>query len=174
VSAGPVVVIGSMGSGKTSVARRLAERLGRPFLDNDATLQAHTGCTAAEIFARDGADALHRMEAAALFAAVAAPEPAVIAAAASVGDLDGLRERLGPGTGVVWLRARPATLKRRALAGSHRPFVHGDPDAVARLDAARRGAYEAAADVVLDAENRTVDELAADAERALENPSASS
>jgi hypothetical protein len=45
--------------------------------------------------------------------------------------------------------------------------VHDDPDAVARLDAARRDAYAAVANIVVDADDREPDEIAAEVERGL-------
>jgi shikimate kinase len=164
---GHVVLVGSMGAGKTTVGRLVAAHLGRPFVDSDVVLRARTGRTAAQIAASDGTDVLHRLEADSLMGAVHASEPGVIAAAASVADVPALRARLPARTRVVWLRARPATLKRRALAGAHRPFVHDDPDAVARLDAARRDAYAAVANIVVDADDREPDEIAAEVERGL-------
>jgi shikimate kinase len=156
--AGHIVLVGTMGAGKTTVGRPLAQRLGRPFVDSDAALQAHTGRTAAEIARHDGVDALHRLEVDALVEALADTPPSVIAAAGSVGEVANLRALLPPGTRVVWLRARPATLKRRAPSGKHRPFV-SDPEAVARLDAQRRDAYAALADAVVDTDEGTPNEL---------------
>jgi len=150
-----------MGSGKTTVGPPLAERLGRRFVDNDEVLTARTGRSAAEIVAADGADALHREEAAAMLDALGADdEPAVVAAAGSVVDDEAVRARLGAeDIEVVWLRAHPSTLRRRALAGAHRPFVHDDPSAVARLDGARRPRYAEVADVVVDVDERTATDI---------------
>ena len=47
-----VVLVGLMGAGKTSVGRRLAARLGLPFRDADAEIEAAAGCTVAELFER--------------------------------------------------------------------------------------------------------------------------
>ena len=154
-----------MGVGKTTVGRPLAEQLGLRFVDGDDAMQARTGKTAAAIAATEGADALHRREADVLLELLDEPDPSVIAAAASVVEDERVVGRLTTDdVTVVWLRARPATLKRRALAGSHRPFVHDDPSAVARLDAQRRDAYTALADVTVTVDDRTptdlVDEVA--------------
>jgi shikimate kinase len=150
-----------MGSGKTTVGPPLAQRLARRFVDNDEVLTSRTGRSAAEIVASDGADALHREEAAALLDALDAnQEPAVVAAAGSVVVDDAVRERLrGDDIEVVWLRAHPSTLRRRALAGAHRPFVHDDPSAVARLDGERRPRYQEVADVVVDVDDREAVEI---------------
>jgi shikimate kinase len=158
-----------MGSGKTTVGAPLAERLGCRFVDNDEVLSRRTGRSAAEIESSDGGGALHREEAAALLDALGSDdESAVVAAAASVVDDDAVRERLlRDDVEVVWLRAHPSTLRRRALAGAHRPFVHDDPSAIARLDGERRPRYEAVADVVVDVDDREAAEIANEITKAL-------
>src|SRR4029078_8422990 len=78
-----VGLVGAMGSGKTTIGMPLAAALHRPLVDNDAQRLARAGATAAEAAARDGVDAMHAAEADALRAALDAPEPSVIAAAAS-------------------------------------------------------------------------------------------
>lgn len=155
-----------MGAGKSTVGRELARRLDTSFLDNDEYLHRHTGRTAAEVAATAGADALHRAEADGLLAALDRGDAGVVAAAASVVDDDGVRARLhADDVTVVWLRAHPSTLRRRALSGTHRPFVHTDPAASTRLDTARRPRFTALGDVVVDVDDRTpeqiVDEVAA-------------
>jgi shikimate kinase len=154
------VLVGSMGAGKTTVGRELAARLETSFLDNDESLSAHCGRTAAEVAAADGADALHRCEASGLLAALAGDGESVVAAAASVVDDEAVRERLGrDDVTVVWLRAHPSILRRRALAGAHRPFVQSDPAASTRLDSARRPHYAELADVVIDVDDRAPAEI---------------
>ena len=50
----PVVLVGLMGAGKSTVGRRLARRLGLPFIDSDAAIEDAVGYTAAEVFERFG------------------------------------------------------------------------------------------------------------------------
>jgi shikimate kinase len=149
-----------MGAGKSTVGRELATRLGRTFVDNDEELSRDTGRTAAEIATADGADVLHRAEAADLLTALAGDAACVVAAAASVVDDETVRARLTrDDVTVVWLRAHPSTLRRRTLSGSHRPFVHGDPAASTRIDTARRPHYTEVADVVVDVDDRSPSEI---------------
>lgn len=49
-----IVLIGFMGTGKTSIGRRLAQRLGRAFIDTDAEIEAVTGKTISQLFAKSG------------------------------------------------------------------------------------------------------------------------
>ena len=57
-----IVLIGMMGSGKTTVGKLLAHRLCRPFVDTDALIEEREGRSIPEIFARDGEDAFRALE----------------------------------------------------------------------------------------------------------------
>jgi hypothetical protein len=71
-----VVLVGMMGSGKTSVGERVAARLGRRLLDSDAVIEERTGRTVREIFETQGEAAFRRLEAAVLDEALASlPAP---------------------------------------------------------------------------------------------------
>ncbi|MFI7129747.1 shikimate kinase [Nonomuraea sp. NPDC050153] len=115
----PVVLIGLMGSGKTSAGRLIAEALGLPFSDSDAFLKQRYGGTAAQLAERDGADALHRYEADHVLHQLAG-EPVVVAAAASTVEFPEVREALGRAF-VVWVDASDEVLARRVKSSSHRP-----------------------------------------------------
>jgi shikimate kinase len=116
------VIIGPMGSGKTTLGRRLAESLHRRFLDSDLQIGEMTGRTGREIAAVDGVDELHRLERAVLLDGLAMTEPVVIAAAASVVDDEMARARLGE-TFCVLVTADPAVLAERVTRGGHRRQV---------------------------------------------------
>ena len=77
---GPVVILGMMASGKSTVGSRLAHRLGRRMLDSDEQIEAATGRKAREIEASEGLGAVHALEKAMLEAGVRAPRPAVVTA----------------------------------------------------------------------------------------------
>jgi shikimate kinase len=145
-----VVLVGLMGSGKTTVGAIVARRLGLPFRDGDALLRAVTGHTAAALRDREGSEALHRAEARVLREALASNAPAVIAAAAAVVDDPACRAALrAPGVAVAWLRADPAVLGCRFEAGSpgdgaHRPVYGEDPRAFLAAQARRRASCFAA------------------------------
>jgi shikimate kinase len=151
-----VVLVGAMGSGKTTIGRQVAEALGRQFVDNDVALERRTGRTAAELAATDGVELLHRQEAAELLDALAEPNGSVIAAAASV-VVDGtVRTRLGEVGWVVWLQADQATLTTRMPSSPDRPNL--DPDAahlVARQAIERDPLYQSVADVTFSTDTQT-------------------
>jgi shikimate kinase len=157
-----IVIVGAMGSGKTTVGTRVAAALGRPFVDNDARLAQVTGSSAAEIAARDGADALHRAEAASLLDALGSAVPSVIAAAASTIADDGVRSALSRSALVVWLRADPAVLVSRMPGSATRPFRERDPARLVAEQARERDHwFGAVADVTVDTGREPVDRVVA-------------
>lgn len=161
-----------MAAGKTSVGRRLAERRGWEFFDSDRQIEKMTGRTVADIWRTDGEPAFRRLEAQVLADALASTTPRVIAAAGgTVMDADN-RRLLGMHRPVVWLRARPSTLASRVGSASHghRPLLDEDPAGVLqRLDAVRRPLYAEVADVAVDVDDLTAEQVAACVEAALEH-----
>jgi shikimate kinase len=155
-----VVLVGMMGAGKTTIGRRLARRLGRPFVDSDQQIEQRTGRTVREIFEAEGEPAFRVLEAEALEEALAIPSPSVIAAAGGTVLSEVNRERMRAAGTVIWLRAEPVELANRVRHGSHRPLLAEDPEAVLeRLDSARRELYAGVADHVLDTTGRSPDEV---------------
>jgi shikimate kinase len=145
-----LVVVGPMASGKSTVGRLLAERLGRPLRDSDDDLVVELGISGRQLAARDGVDALHRWEADHLLRALADPTPAVVAAAASTVDDARCRAALG-GHLVVALVALRSVLAARLSeagndAGHRRPVDPGEGDLAAR----RAAAFRSVADIVVD------------------------
>jgi len=122
----PVVVLGLMGAGKSSLGRALAARWSRPLSDSDAHIEHEHGRRAAEIARADGAGALHDLEAAHLRTALAGRPAAVVSAAASVVDRSDCLRALGDAF-VVWLDLPPHVLARRFATGAHRPRYGPDP-----------------------------------------------
>ena len=151
-----VVLVGAMGSGKTTIGGRLAAALDRKFLDNDVALRQRTGCTAAQLEARDGIDALHDAEAAALLSSLGDSAPAVIGAAASTIVDPEVQRALRGGVFVVWLRPDRATLTARMPRSSTRPFAGEDPvQLVARQSRERDPLFAQVADLTLDSADGT-------------------
>lgn len=147
--AGHVVLVGLMGSGKTTVGRELAALLRRPFVDNDHQVRAMTGLTVAEISTRHGVAEMRRVESDALAQALASPVPAVITAAAGT-ILDERVRRWLREPYVVWLRAEPATLAARVAADPLRPLLGDEPEVVLRTqDEQRSPLYAEVADLTV-------------------------
>jgi shikimate kinase len=156
-----LVLIGLMGAGKTSVGRRCAERLHRPFVDLDDVVVTMAGMPFTEFFARYGEPAFRELERQAVVDVTASPEPLVIACGGGTAvDPDNRRRLRACGT-VVWLQAPVAVLAQRVGTGATRPLLAGDPiGSLARLGAAREAAYEAAAHSQVDTEGLDIDAVA--------------
>lgn len=154
-----LVLVGMMGAGKSTVGRALAARLGWPYLDNDDLVRELAGTDAPEVAAARGVDELHRLELAALDAALGRPGPLVACAAGfAVTDPRAarlLRERAT----VAWLRARPETLRARIADGAGRRDEARSDAWLAHTAAEREPAFAAAADIVLDVDDRSVEDL---------------
>jgi shikimate kinase len=120
-----LILVGMMGSGKTTTGRELSRRTGWPYHDNDALVQAATGRTARQL-AADGVQAVRRAEAEALRYALRIPPPAIVASAAGVITDPAIRRDLAATRSVVWLRAPADVLTQRSMTGSHRPWLDGD------------------------------------------------
>lgn len=159
-----------MAVGKTSVGRRLAEGRGWEFFDSDRQIEAETGRTVAEIWRTDGEPEFRRLESQVLADALTSTTPRVIAAAGGTVLDEGNRRLMGRYHPVVWLRAQPELLATRVASGTHRPLLDEDPAVVLkRLDAIRRPLYEALADVVVDVDDLTPEQVVACIEAALEH-----
>ena len=149
-----LVLIGMMGSGKSTVGRRLAERLRRPFLDSDSAIEEQTGRTVAQIFADEGEPAFRGLETGVLTTMLDLDEPGVIAAAGGTVLEAENRERMRQRGVVVWLRAEPSTLVKRVRTGTHRPLLDEDPEnTLRRLAAARESLYRGTAHEIVDVDD---------------------
>jgi shikimate kinase len=154
-----VVLVGMMGSGKSTVGRLLAQQTGWPRYDNDALLQELYGMTAKEIVEERGEDAKREAENAALAFGLTRPAPCIVDAAGGTITSEASRAALNAAT-VVWLRARPKTLYRRAVGGAHRPFMESGDEWVRKTDAERRPLYASVADIVIDTDRRRPADIA--------------
>ena len=145
-----LVLIGLMGVGKTTVGRRVAALLDRPFVDSDQRIEAATGRTVKQIAAEDGAEAMRAVESAALADALALPTPSVIGCAAGVVLDPANLELLRPPT-VVWLTGDPRVIAPRTRARGHRPWLDEDPTGtLERMHAERAHLYQGVADLTID------------------------
>jgi shikimate kinase len=149
-----------MGAGKTTLGRRLARELGRPFIDSDQQVEARTGRTVREIFESDGEPAFRALETEALDEALATSSPSIVAAAGGTVLREENRDRMREAGTVVWLRADPSVLADRVRNGAHRPLLQDDPGAtLLRLDAERRALYDGVADHVIDTTGRSPEDV---------------
>ncbi len=107
-----LVLVGLMGAGKTSVGRRLAQRLGLPFRDADAEIERAAGCSIPELFARYGERAFREGERRVISRLLAEGQMVLSTGGGAWMD-DETRARLRAGSVSVWLRCCLPTLVRR-------------------------------------------------------------
>src|SRR3954447_14442539 len=122
-----IVLVGMMGAGKSSIGRRLAQRLGLGFVDADAEIEAAAGMTIAEIFARDG-EAYFRSGEARVIARLLDQGPQVLATGGGAFMNGETRASISQKGISVWLKADFEVLMRRVKRRSgDRPMLQGDP-----------------------------------------------
>ena len=145
-----IVLVGLMGAGKTSIGRRLAGRLGLPFLDADAEIELAAGCSIPELFARYGEPYFREGEKK-VIRRLLAGGPAVIAyGGGAYMDAD-TRAATRARAVSVWLRCPLHTLVRRVATRENRPLLANQDHetTLSRLMAIRYPVY-AEADVIVD------------------------
>ena len=146
-----VALVGMMGSGKTAIGRALAQRLGVPFVDSDAEIEAAANATIAEIFARDG-EPFFRARESEVIARLLRGDPVILSTGG--GAFMGERNRAAiSAQGVsLWLNADLETLWERVRHKETRPLLRGDDPrgALSRIYEARTPVY-ALADLSIQA-----------------------
>ena len=158
-------LVGMMGSGKTTVGRLVATKLGWSHVDSDDQVCERTGRTVRDIFETDGEAAFRIEETKALQeAATNEPEgPAVVSVAGGAVLAEANRRLLADTGAVVWLHAPAHVLASRVHAGAdHRPLLGGDDpeQTLQRLNDERRPLYAELADLTVDAADRNPTQLA--------------
>jgi shikimate kinase len=123
---GNLVLIGFMGSGKSSVGALVAERLAAGFVDVDAAIEEMTGLSVPEMFERYGEDGFRSFESAALAQALGGTRQ-VVAVGGGAPVADPNWKLISEGNVVVRLKASMAETLRRLGEGRGRPLAGGGP-----------------------------------------------
>ncbi|MBK5958546.1 shikimate kinase [Rhodoplanes elegans] len=149
-----LVLVGMMGAGKSSVGRRLAARMGLPFVDADNEIEAAAGMSIPDIFEAHGEDYFRAGEAR-VIGRLLADGPRVIATGGGAFMNPGTRALIAERGVSVWLDAEIDVLLRRIRRRSDRPLMKtADPEAtLARLIAERYPVY---AEATLTVQSRDV------------------
>src|SRR3954447_21482185 len=141
----PVVLVGLMGVGKSTVGRRLAKRLALPFVDSDSAIEDAAGCTAAEVFERYGEQDFRDGERR-LVARLIDGEIRVIATGGGAYVDARTRQLLNERAITIWLDEPVDVLAERTSRRDTRAQLRtGDPKGtLERLSEERRPSYEEA------------------------------
>ena len=125
------VLVGLPGSGKSSVGRRLAQRLDLPFADSDCFIEERIGCSIREFFEREGEPAFRDVEQS-VIAELVGGHHGVVATGGGAVLREANRLALRGGAHVVYLRSSPEDLHRRLRHDLKRPLLQVE-DPLARL-----------------------------------------
>jgi len=147
-----VILIGSMGAGKSTIGRRLAARLSVSCVDLDAVIVEQAGCSIPDIFAKQGEASFRALESECLKTLCEDGQNNVLATGGGVVLSESNRELIKQSGFVVWLDARPEVLAKRIAGDRNRPLLKGvKPLQRAReLDVQRRPLYKSCADLRID------------------------
>lgn len=155
-----IVLVGFMGSGKSTVARVLTGCCGYRLVDLDAEIERVAGEPIAEIFRRRGETVFRDLESAALAGCVGA-ERIVLATGGGILGRPANRETMRRIGIVVYLRARAETLRHRLAGSTERPLINQarDWNEIERLLHSRMPLYEGA-DLIVDTDDRQPESIA--------------
>ncbi|MGB9116255.1 shikimate kinase, partial [Bradyrhizobium sp.] len=140
-----IVLVGMMGAGKSTIGRRLSARLGMPFLDADAEIEAAAGMSIPDIFESRGEPDFRDGEAR-VIARLLDSGPAVLATGGGAFMRKETRDRIRDKAVSIWLRAEADIIMRRVKRRSDRPLLQtADPEStVGRLISEREPVYRQA------------------------------
>lgn len=151
-----LVLIGYMGSGKSTAGKRAAELIGLPYVDTDQLVEERSGRIISEIFETDGEAAFRNWERE-IIQSLMQREPHVISTGGGAPMIDGMMDLMLSHAGVVYLRAEPRTLARRVSGCRTRPLL-GDAPSLKKISdmlEGRRAVYEKA-HCIIDTDHLTV------------------
>jgi shikimate kinase len=167
VTAPRAVLIGTMGAGKTTVGRLVAEALGVPFADTDAVIEQRAGKSVQDMFVEDGEPAFRALERAVVAEHLASHDGVLSLGGGAV--LDPQTRELLAAHRVVFLRVGLAEAVKRVGLGVGRPLLLGNiRSRVKLLLDERTPIYEGLAQLVVETDERSPRAVADDIVTALE------
>ncbi len=157
-----IVLIGFMGTGKTTIGRLLAKKLGRKFIETDSVIERLAGKSIPQIFQSDGEIAFRELEIEAI-KENARSKRAVIAGGGGI-VLNKINvDRLKENGKVVYLTATPREIIKRVASGAgQRPLLEADNPALAVRDLLRfrKPFYERSSDITINTANPNIETIA--------------
>lgn len=156
---GPLVLVGLMGAGKSSIGRRLAQRLGVPFADADTEIEKAAGRTIPEIFEAFGEEEFRNGERRVIRRLMESGGPRVLATGGGAFMADDTRALIRERGLSLWLKADFETLFERVSKRSNRPLLKtADPQATLRELMQRRYPVYGEADIVIETRRVPIEE----------------
>jgi shikimate kinase len=163
-----VILIGFMGSGKSTVGRILADRLGWDLADTDALIEARAGAPVKDIF-RDLGERAFRDKEAEVMAALRGRTRLVVATGGGAPAQERIREFFSGAVAIFHLRVSLDAMRQRTGNGTQRPLLALGADALRSLYESRQPLYESLG-VSVETDGRTPEEVAGEILLLLRSP----
>ncbi|MBR4670485.1 MAG: shikimate dehydrogenase [Butyrivibrio sp.] len=157
-----IILEGFMGSGKTTVSELLSEKLDLELIDTDEAISEAEGCSISEIFDVQGEQAFRDMETELIKMLVDEHvRETVISLGGGLPVRSENRELLKKCGKVVYLRTSPEEVYNRIKDDTSRPLLRGDDplSKIKKMQEDRGGFYEEAADIIIDTDGKTPEEI---------------
>lgn len=153
-----LVLVGLMGAGKSAIGRRLAHRLGLPFVDADQEIERAAGCTVEDIFELYGEPAFRDVERRVIARLLTGPLHVLATGGGAFMDID-TRASIAENGISLWLRADLDVLLARTSRRNNRPLLkRDDPAAVLQNLIDIRYPVYARADIVIDSRDAPLED----------------
>ena len=146
----PIVLVGMMGAGKSTIGGMLAQALGRSFFDSDREVERRAGRPIAEIFRENGEAAFRALEKEVLSELLACNNTVIATGGGAFLD-EGLSALILQKTTSIWLKGKPKEMFERAQKEGNRILLHGENpwETYQTLYSRRKGAY-ARAELIIE------------------------
>ena len=164
-----IILIGYMGSGKSTVGRKAARAVEYNFLDTDALIEKEEGMTISKLFEEKGEPYFREKETETIRKLIAEPKGNIIATGGGLPMKEGNAELLKELGTVIYLKAETDTLMKRLSGDTARPLLkNGDlREKIETMLTIRGPVYEACADLVLQTDNMSFYEIICQIEKLL-------
>lgn len=158
-----LILTGFMGSGKSSVGKIVAERLGLRFVDLDAEIVSASGCSINDIFARDGELAFRQLESSCLEQTLSAGKGCVVATGGGAVITAANRAMMRSRGVIINLNVTLEQVMARLKGSCDRPLLAGEDAAErAKMLMNEREQFYADADIRIDTDGKSVEDVAAE------------
>jgi shikimate kinase len=164
-----IVLIGPMGSGKSTVGLALAEKFSSPFRDTDQMIVDQTGREISDIFIESGEDEFRALEKIILRTALLEDETLLSLGGGACLSLDAQSALRASGAFIVYLKISLSQVSSRVGFNQGRPLLMGNPRAQwQNLMNERAPIYEGLAHYICEVDNKSVEEISSEIEIAFE------
>ena len=155
-----IFLIGFMGAGKSTIARTLQRELGFPLVEMDERIVQEQGMSINDIFAQYG-DAHFREIESQLVVDLGKQEPSIVSCGGGVVVRPENTQNMKKSGRIVLLKASPETIFERVKNSTDRPILNGhmNVEYIAELMEKRRALYEEAADITIQTDGKTREQI---------------